>query len=304
MLSNLTIVAILIAANLIILFPGKIPERGHLLAIINLLFFFLILFTKREKGAARRELHALRQEHEKLSMSSDTSDREGQVLHTLAEISETFAGELANLDAVLGRVLDSIQDVLSVDISAIQLFAGENPTPTTEIFRGAEKIDIDREVYEKGVLRGSSILINDLSPLHSEYERYRSLCEQGFKSLLIAPLRVRGDVVGLLGAFSATEHDFTGEELRLLTTFANQAALIIENARLLEMTRRLSITDGMTGLYNYRHFRGELDKEFHRADRYKHELSLLMCDVDNFKDYNDAHGHPAGDLVLRLLEAF
>ncbi|MBW2529621.1 MAG: diguanylate cyclase [Deltaproteobacteria bacterium] len=61
---------------------------------------------------------------------------------------------------------------------------------------------------------------------------------------------------------------------------------------------RLAITDGLTGLYNRRHFRERLDFEIERSGRMVHPACLVMIDVDHFKHYNDQHGHPAGDDVL------
>jgi diguanylate cyclase (GGDEF)-like protein/PAS domain S-box-containing protein len=69
-----------------------------------------------------------------------------------------------------------------------------------------------------------------------------------------------------------------------------------------ELNKRLeelSITDGLTGLYNSRHFYSRVEEEMKRADRYGHPLSVLIADVDDFKHYNDTHGHPMGDSVLR-----
>ncbi len=62
---------------------------------------------------------------------------------------------------------------------------------------------------------------------------------------------------------------------------------------------QLAVTDGLTGLYNHRHFHERLALEVERSQRSGLPLSLLMIDVDNFKHYNDHHGHPAGDEVLR-----
>lgn len=85
------------------------------------------------------------------------------------------------------------------------------------------------------------------------------------------------------------------ERTRELQT-ANQL-LAEANARL----RELATTDGLTGLYNFRHFEATLRTETLRADRLKAPLSLMAIDVDHFKEFNDAHGHPSGDLALQRL---
>ena len=66
-------------------------------------------------------------------------------------------------------------------------------------------------------------------------------------------------------------------------------------------TRQLSITDGLTNLYNRRHFEMTFDREFNRAKRYKSELSLAVIDIDLFKSFNDTYGHSCGDYVLKEL---
>jgi len=65
-----------------------------------------------------------------------------------------------------------------------------------------------------------------------------------------------------------------------------------------EFYRSLSIIDSLTGLYNHRHFQELLSQELARARRYGHSLSLVMADIDHFKEYQDEHGHPAGDEAL------
>jgi two-component system, cell cycle response regulator len=62
---------------------------------------------------------------------------------------------------------------------------------------------------------------------------------------------------------------------------------------------KLSITDGLTGLFNHRHFEDRLAEEFRRSQRYSDPVSLIMLDLDHFKDVNDQYGHPFGDRVLR-----
>jgi len=66
-----------------------------------------------------------------------------------------------------------------------------------------------------------------------------------------------------------------------------------------EKLQQLAVTDGLTGLYNHRFFQDKLDHEVARAERFGHPVSLCVIDVDHFKAYNDAHGHPKGDEVLK-----
>ena len=71
-----------------------------------------------------------------------------------------------------------------------------------------------------------------------------------------------------------------------------------ERARMLEKLQELATTDGLTKLYNSRSFYTQLELEVDRTNRYKHPLSLLLLDIDHFKDYNDTYGHLEGDKVL------
>lgn len=109
-----------------------------------------------------------------------------------------------------------------------------------------------------------------------------------------------------LGAFFLLDKDadlngarFTAEDEQVIETLAAHAAVAIENARLFSEVQRLSITDQLTGLYNRRYFSQQLDAEFQRARRYQRPLSLIILDLDHFKQINDRYGHLAGDLVLQ-----
>jgi diguanylate cyclase (GGDEF)-like protein len=84
-----------------------------------------------------------------------------------------------------------------------------------------------------------------------------------------------------------------------ILTLVNEAAVALELVDLNEKTRIMSITDGLTGLANHREFYIVLRRELARAKRYGHCVSLLMVDVDDFKKFNDTHGHLAGDVALR-----
>lgn len=90
----------------------------------------------------------------------------------------------------------------------------------------------------------------------------------------------------------------TDEDRLVLGAVASELVVAAENSRLYKLTRRLAITDELTGLNNYRFMQQRLDEETDRARRYHKHLSLLMLDADGFKGFNDSYGHVAGDLAL------
>jgi diguanylate cyclase (GGDEF)-like protein len=84
-----------------------------------------------------------------------------------------------------------------------------------------------------------------------------------------------------------------------ISNLASEAGLALEVVSLYDNMKIMAVTDGLTGLYNHREFYQSLRRELERAHRYRHTLSLLMIDVDDFKRFNDRFGHPAGDIALR-----
>lgn len=122
------------------------------------------------------------------------------------------------------------------------------------------------------------------------------------EEFVTVPLKAKDRVVGVLVAdHRFTKKPITKEDVRLLTMFANQAGLAIENSRLYEQTLASARTDALTGLWNHGYFQTALSEEIQRAARYRKGLSLAILDIDHFKHYNDTLGHQAGDAVLRGL---
>lgn len=87
--------------------------------------------------------------------------------------------------------------------------------------------------------------------------------------------------------------------MSLYRAIGEQIGLAIANARLHESVQHLAVTDGLTGAFNRRYLDDFLAKELQRCARYQRGVSLILLDIDHFKEYNDAYGHPAGDEALR-----
>jgi len=125
--------------------------------------------------------------------------------------------------------------------------------------------------------------------------------EHRIRSELCAPLMTKGNIFGVVNVESVEYDTFDQFDENFLFTFASQLAVGIERARLFKQTRKLAITDELTGLHNRRHFFTLARKEFHRARRYGRCLSAIMLDFDKFKQINDTYGHAIGDNVLRTI---
>ncbi len=122
-------------------------------------------------------------------------------------------------------------------------------------------------------------------------------------SLLSMPMVLQGQLIGVLNIHHQQPDAFSPIAQQMAQAIADQAAISIENSRLYEKTRALSATDDLTGLANRRQFQDFLQREWTQARRYQDNFSLLMIDIDNFKAYNDIHGHLKGDIVLKKVAA-
>jgi diguanylate cyclase (GGDEF)-like protein len=117
---------------------------------------------------------------------------------------------------------------------------------------------------------------------------------------ILVPIQVKGNPIGLI-VVETTAATVDRDQQEFLLTLASQSGLAIENASLYARTLQLSITDGLTGLFNYRHFSERLENELARSRRYHVPLGLLVIDIDRFKSFNDQYGHLLGDEVLKAV---
>lgn len=131
--------------------------------------------------------------------------------------------------------------------------------------------------------KGEKPIFNDL-PIHR---------------LLAIPLKVKRKVIGVIElADDKNSYPFSEEDLRLISLFADQAAIAVENTRLYARLERQAILDDLTGLYNRRGLMDLGYREVERAIRFLRPLCAIFIDIDHFKDFNDRYSHAVGDQVL------
>ncbi len=118
-------------------------------------------------------------------------------------------------------------------------------------------------------------------------------------SLLLLPLVFEKEFIGMIAFFADKVNAFSPHQMELLEVLSTQASISIANARFHSEIEKMATTDGLTGLFNHRHFQERLSSEVKRFKRSLEPISLLLIDIDYFKKVNDTFGHPAGDKILQ-----
>jgi len=148
----------------------------------------------------------------------------------------------------------------------------------------------------RAFLTNLSVLENNISASPAA----APLCREA-KSELALPLVALGSSVGVLVLDSTSDNAFDASDMQPLESVADICAGAIQNARYFDQVRQLAYRDGLTGVFNRRYFETRILEEIARAHRYENEVSVLMIDIDHFKELNDEFGHLLGDEVLRRM---
>ena len=125
--------------------------------------------------------------------------------------------------------------------------------------------------------------------------------ELGGSASICVPLLAQGELLGVLHLKVGAHGRAFDTRFRFVMTVAEHVSLAIANLKLRETLRSQSIRDPLTGLFNRRYMEESLEREMRRAARGRHPVGIIMLDLDDFKGFNDAHGHDAGDTLLRMI---
>lgn len=210
-----------------------------------------------------------------------------------------------DLDKILDTILDSALKITNTPAGSIALYDPKKQIFNLTITKGFSKNfnSIKKWKMRPGGL--TSRIINERAPLNianvSNEPSFDNptMLDEGICSILATPLISGDKIIGIIYIDDFYKRDFTKDEISIMSLFANQATIAIDKAQMLKETKKMAITDGLTDCYNHRFFMNRLHEEIKRSERYNRPTSVIMIDLDFFKIYNDAYGHPQGDLALK-----
>jgi diguanylate cyclase (GGDEF)-like protein len=209
-------------------------------------------------------------------------------------------GELAgsiDLDEVLSRTLEAAGALEGADAALIMLPDPQGGKPLVATL-GLSVEEAERHAIT-GPPDGRLARSITMSYTYPELERDVEQAEGIIHAGLAVPLPGEASTLGYLTLFTRTKgHSYSDDDVRQMETLALRAGPAIENARRFREARQLADLDALTGLHNRRFFHETLARECARAHRYERKLSLIIFDLDDFKEINDRIGHLAGDAVL------
>jgi diguanylate cyclase (GGDEF)-like protein len=220
--------------------------------------------------------------------------QETQVLYDLDKLLFTVAVP----SEIPQRALELLQPVLRFERAVLKLHS----EPPIEAHWQEMPDILARLQFEKGTGmagwragRARPLLIRDTRhDPHTPPE----VAAAGIGSLILVGLSAGARLNGFLLIAHSQPGFFTPADLETAQAMATHLALLMERARLLHQLERLAVTDGLTGLYNYRHFHERYQEEVRRARRYQTPFAVMLIDMDNFKQVNERYGHLEGDYVL------
>lgn len=249
---------------------------------------------ERELQAHKSELEATNVELEKRLAEIFFTHEFFKALASYQTVADVCNLIVDGANGILGA---EISCVYLADVEARQLLLGAAQGMAFSAFE--ERIDFGRSIVGRAAEERRLLVTAQAEGDDPEIGWAKEPCD--VVSQVAKDLHVGDKLLGVLVIAASNRREFSEQELSRIEAICNMSSLALQNALFREELERLSVTDRLTDLYNHGYFQQRLEEEIARADRFGHELSIAMMDIDYFKSFNDAYGHPKGDEVLRCI---
>ncbi len=242
-------------------------------------------------------------EHKEATQSMTRQKRELEILYAMSlSLNHGY-----DLDTLLRKILENVMNLLKIDRASVMKYDAKTDNLQTIAVLGEKqncrlaRLNMGKGIAGLVLASGKPIF----APLGSEDRRFLPFTDSGIKvkkiySFACVPLVAKDSVIGVINFSMLTpKKTIRPNSLDTLSVAANMISLAFQRQEFYQM----SIKDELTGLYAFRHFKDRLAEECMRCRRYKMPFSLLLFDLDHFKNVNDTYGHPFGNVVLKEVSA-
>jgi diguanylate cyclase (GGDEF)-like protein len=209
-----------------------------------------------------------------------------------------------DIEEVFDNLVKALREVVDVNWAAIVL-TGDNGLYSMAIsseigliWKVGERLPLEGTATESVISNRKPVVEPDLSE-KTQFVATEAHLEQGLRSVAYLPLIAKGKAIGSLIVASRNPNTYNYRNIVLLEQLASQLSMPIENSRLYTEVSEKARIDELTGLLNRRSLDETITSEINRHDRYGGVFSLIILDLDSFKDFNDNYGHLAGDELLK-----
>jgi diguanylate cyclase (GGDEF)-like protein/PAS domain S-box-containing protein len=248
------------------------------------------------------------QQLQQLATAKETLRQQTERERLVTEIAQRIRQSL-DLEEILNTTVEEVQQFLACDRVLIYRFwrDGTGSAVTEAVVSGLPAVlgqtfsaEVFPQEYHKLYCQGRVRVIcdmenSDVSPCVVEFVQ-----QFGVKAKLVVPILYQEELWGLLIAHQCSgPRNWQQLEIELLSQLATQVAIAIQQSELYQQVQRLASSDSLTQIANRRRFDEYLDQEWQQMVRERGALSLILCDIDCFKTYNDTYGHQAGDNCLQ-----
>ncbi len=278
-----------------------------------LLFFYFLRFFSHRILLVSSQIERLKEEVNILSIENLKNHEQSLALKfkierysNLKKLIEDLNRSL-KLDLIVNVLSSAVYTLISRSCGTVLLYLVDNQYQKLSLVHSIKDdsdlviLSKEGDIFDQWVLRHSTQLL--IENLRNDF-RFDSaiLSQQDMRqvlSLISSPLISHNSLLGLLRLENKNIQSFNQDDLRFLALVSDLGAVALENSLLFQKTQDLAIHDDLTALYTKHYFIGRFKDEARRAQRLEEHLSLLMIDIDFFKQYNDKFGHTAGDIVLK-----